>query len=127
MRISARAQKTSPASTRCAPPGCTCQSCAPGQVLHSSVPATATSYADHHELSARCWRHSTDTNLCQCCIYRQDEDWLFETFGDDPVLHYILAAQGGLSEEEMEDFERKSRNNVNFGGAVLPCSGSGFG
>ena len=52
----------------------------------------------------------------------QDEDWLFETFGDDPVLHYILAAQGGLSEEEMEDFERKSRNNVNFGGAFLRVS-----
>ena len=49
----------------------------------------------------------------------QDEDWLFETFGDDPVLHYILAAKGGLSEEEMEDFERKSRNNVNFGGAFF--------
>ena len=49
----------------------------------------------------------------------QDEDWLFKTFGDDPVLHYILAAQGGLSEEEMEDFERKSRNNVNFGGAFF--------
>ena len=58
----------------------------------------------------------------------QDEDWLFKTFGDDPVLHYILAAQGGLTEEEMEDFERKSRNNVNFGGAFLrvsTCGGDG--
>ena len=62
---------------------------------------------------------NTRVTRCPCFCSGQDEDWLFKTFGDDPVLHYILKAQGGLSEEEMEDFERKSRNNVNFGGAFF--------
>ena len=68
-------------------------------------------------MSAQCGRANPNSLAVFC---GQDEDWLFKTFGDDPVLkHIILAAQGGLSEEEMEDFERKSRNNVNFGGAFF--------
>ena len=75
-----------------------------------------TSRCAHGRLSAQLLAHADPNSLAAS---GQDEDWLFKTFGDDPVLHYILKAQGGLSEEEMEDFERKSRNNVNFGGAFL--------